>query len=96
MEEIKQIPPWFWWVASGLITLVLSGMVGVIIFFLTRYIKSNDENWKEIKGIVNTMATTIGLLGHRTNENEKDIENLNEKLAGMGSMPFVKQKHRGG
>jgi hypothetical protein len=103
MEEIKQIPPWFWYVAIAIISIVLSGLVGVIIFFLTRYIKSNDSQWEkmttkwsEMTTNLNTMVNTINLLGHRTNENEKDIDDINEKIARMGNLPFVKQRHKGG
>lgn len=93
MEEIAQIPPWFWWIAGIIVSAFLTALIGILIFFGKRYISMNDDNWKEIREHMNTMVTSITLLTHRTTENEKSIDQIHVDIRNLsGGMPYIKHR----
>lgn len=77
---IEQIPIWFWYmIAVGVFGLTALMFYG-IVFFIQRYLKANDDSWKEIRGIMNDLIGITKLHEHRINENEKDIIDLHSYI----------------
>ena len=75
---IDQIPVWFWWFVAIILIAFVGFLIGIISWFLVKYVTDSKESWVEVKGSINKMTdgitdliTITKLHEHRINQLEK-------------------------
>lgn len=86
-----QIPTWAWVAAFSLGLVIISGLGGILIWFLRRFLDDNKESWKEIKEAVGNLVNITTKHELKIFELEKDYNKMEAKVY---DKPFVEHHPR--
>lgn len=89
-EAISHLPKWALIFCLSGAGLVITALIGILIWFLRTFLQDNKESWKQIKESINTLVVTTTKHDIKIFELEKDVLEMRSDLRGL---PHIKS-HR--
>ena len=76
MVGSEEIPAWFWTIAIAAVLATCTGLFSIVVYFITKFMRNNEESWNVNRQLMNDMITKVALLVQRTDDHQEDIKEL--------------------